>query len=70
MLTRYYLGIQPPSSGRSLSTSRKPKVVKDIRKVPAEPEKILDAPDVVDDFCKFTTCTSLQCVLKDVCFGA
>lgn len=48
-----YLGIQPPSSGRSFSTSRKPKVVKDIRKVPAEPEKILDAPDVMDDFCKF-----------------
>lgn len=43
-------GIQPPSSGRSFSTSRKPKIVKDIRKVPAEPEKILDAPDVMDDF--------------------
>ena len=49
----FFLGIQPPSSGRSFSTSRKPKLVKDIRKVPPEPEKILDAPDVVDDFCKF-----------------
>ena len=53
VITHFISGIQPPSSGRSFSTSRKPKLVKDIRKVPAEPEKILDAPDVVDDFCKF-----------------
>ena len=59
------LGIQPPSNGRSLSTSRKPKVVKDIRKVPAEPEKILDAPDVVDDFCKFKS--YLQLPTQNVC---
>ncbi|XP_065887277.1 cell division cycle protein 20 homolog isoform X2 [Dysidea avara] len=43
-------GIQPPSSGRALSTSRKAKVVRDIRKVPSDPEKILDAPGLVDDF--------------------
>lgn len=56
--TSFTLGIQPPSSGRSLSTSRKPRVVKDTRKVPAEPEKILDAPEVVDDFCKSNTSLS------------
>ena len=56
VLTGFDLGIQPPSSGRSLSTSRKPKLVKDIRKVPTEPEKILDAPEVMDDFCKFKNC--------------